>query len=137
MNTHVGFTGSRDGMTWKQHKMLYNILEDLDYVYFHHGDCVGSDAIAAVTAHLLGFHVKCHPPKNEKLRAFVALGSIKEPRPYLERNRDIVDACDLLLATPRGEEDTGGTWFTIRYARSCDKTVHIIMPSGTVTVEGV
>lgn len=58
---------------------------------------------------------------------------VHEPRPPLERNRDVVDASDVLLACPGGmaEEQRSGTWATIRYARKAGKPVVIVWPDGT------
>jgi predicted Rossmann fold nucleotide-binding protein DprA/Smf involved in DNA uptake len=60
------------------------------------------------------------------------------PRPYLVRNRDIVDVCNLLLATPGGtvEQLRSGTWATIRYARRIGRPVWIVFPNGEVRKEG-
>ena len=56
------------------------------------------------------------------------------PAPYLDRNRAIVDACDILYATPESmaEESRGGMWHTVRYARRVGKPVVIVWPDGTV-----
>jgi hypothetical protein len=101
---------------------LFNNLEVIagtDGVHtFHHGDCVGADAEAHVIATVLGFETVVHPPKNEKLRAFCKGDLILEPRDYLARNHQIIDATDLLFAVPDGPETKrSGTWSTIRYAR--------------------
>ena len=56
-----------------------------------------------------------------------------EPRQYHERNRNIVDATDILVATPKenkGDIYRGGTWYTINYAVSKGKPVYIIWPDG-------
>ena len=51
------------------------------------------------------------------------------PKPYLDRNRDIVDACEVLLATPDGPERLrSGTWSTVRYARKIGKPVEVRLP---------
>jgi len=55
-----------------------------------------------------------------------------DPRPPLVRNRDIVDATDMLIAAPatRKEVLRSGTWATIRYAKKMKKWIYIIYPSG-------
>ena len=135
----VGFTGTQDGMTMRQHRKLAAILRGLDVSEFHHGDCIGSDAEAHVIAQSLGIRVVVHPPENDAKRAFVALSrgtaqrhadDIRVPRPYLKRNHDIVSACELLIATPREhrEQRRSGTWATIRFAGRTGVEVLIIEP---------
>jgi outer membrane protein insertion porin family len=54
----------------------------------------------------------------------------------LDRNRAIVDSCDVLIACPKGpEEQRSGTWATVRYARKQKKRIVIIWPDGEVTEE--
>ena len=61
---------------------------------------------------------------------------MRKPKPYLERNKDIVDETGLLIATPKGEEIVrSGTWSTIRYARKNHKKIIIIMPNGNLRFE--
>ena len=50
--------------------------------------------------------------------------------PYLERNRSIVDACNVMIATPKEMEHTlrSGTWATVRYAWQKKKNIIIIPP---------
>src|SRR3972149_10599348 len=119
----VGFTGTRHGMTIEQRSTLENLIELWwpSVMYdFHHGDCVGADeqAAAIFTAQRRG-EIIVHPPIDNRLRAWCE-GTILEPKPYLDRNRDIVDASDLLIVAPGGgrEAPTGRTWYTARYARS-------------------
>ena len=51
---------------------------------------------------------------------------------YLVRNHDIVDVCDVLVATPGQKEEQirSGTWATIRYARKIRKQIIIVYPDG-------
>jgi hypothetical protein len=58
------------------------------------------------------------------------------PKPYLERNRDIVDSTELLIACPKDmTESSGGTWATVRYARKQKKPIVVVWPDGSVTEE--
>lgn len=52
-------------------------------------------------------------------------------KPPLIRNRDIVNAGELLIATPKldVEEQRSGTWAAIRYARKIGKPIILIYPS--------
>ena len=143
----IGFTGTQKGMTDKQKDTLRNILINSNPKpsEVHHGDCVGADedfhyivkGFSAVINKLIEIHI--HPPSRRDKRAFCGLDDtvfIYERKDYLERNHDIVDACDVLVACPNSKEILrSGTWATIRYARKSDKTIHIIMPDGTVVVE--
>lgn len=57
------------------------------------------------------------------------------PTTYETRNHAIVDACRLLIATPRATERAqprSGTWATIRYAQRKERPVWLIWPDGTV-----
>jgi hypothetical protein len=97
---------------------------------FHHGDCVGADAEAHDIATQRCVRVVIHPPTEDRLRAFcdVTNGQVLKPRPYIDRNHDIVDSCDVLVAAPRTDTELvrSGTWATIRYARKQGKLVSIL-----------
>lgn len=56
------------------------------------------------------------------------------PRPYLDRNHDIVDATDVLIAVPNSvkEELRSGTWATIRYAKRTKQPLMVIPPDGHI-----
>lgn len=105
----------------------FGLITDL-----HHGGCAGVDEQIHDYAkgHAL---IVVHPPENaawimdaSKWRGETALPS----KPYLERNKDIVDACDLLLVVPyeREEQERGGTWSTYRYAKRQGVPVLIFWP---------
>jgi len=140
LSIHVGFTGTKVGMSDAQKKTLLNWLKACrrfyrDYAEFHHGDCIGADAEAHDIATLVGFETSIHPPINEYARAFCtpSFGSY-EAKEYIERNHEIVDCVRVLIATPQTNEEVmrSGTWATVRYARKCKKPVILIMPSGKV-----
>lgn len=136
MNT--GFTGTSQGMSDDQKAAVKNYLIDNFGGSFHHGDCVGADAEASEIAAELGLWIVVHPPENESKRAFCQkVRVILPPKPYLERNRDIVNSCDRLIATPLegGEILRSGTWATVRYARKVGKPVTIIYRDGTIIHE--
>ena len=116
---NVGVTGTREGMTDEQMLDFIRILEGLPGpVTLHHGDCVGVDIEAATIAETMGFTTVSHPPTNPAHRAFHKSTTTLQPKPYLDRNHEIVDSVDLLIAVPNGPERTrSGTWSTVRYAR--------------------
>ena len=141
----LGFTGTQVGMTETQRKALIRVLRVYDITEFHHGDCIGADAQAheSVALHTRA-RIVIHPPVDERKRAWShsAVGlpilglSVLCPKPYLDRNKDIVNASEGMFAAPRGPEELrSGTWSTIRYARKCRKKVLIVWPDGSETWE--
>lgn len=129
----IGFTGTQRGITRLQQSALESVLtQALNVKEFHHGDCVGADATASRIANDFNIRVIIHPPVDPKKRAF-CIGYTMKPKPYLNRNHDIVNACDLLIATPgeKQEQLRSGTWSTIRYATKKGKPTLIIYPDGT------
>ncbi len=137
----IGFTGSREGMPTAQRESTRLVLTDLcsisktDELEFHHGDCVGSDEEAHRIALTLRIPIFIHPPINLEGRA-VCSGYywIENPKGYLDRNRDIAAACDVLVATPKQsiEVTRSGTWATVRYARKLSKKILIIHRNGEI-----
>lgn len=139
-----GFTGTRNKPTPVQifvmHRWLQRMLGEDDE--FHHGDCVGADESAhgfVTNLQVLrpGLIVVGHPPVDESRRAFCLCDQTWMPKPFLDRNHDIVNATDWLLALPATEQEVqrSGTWATIRYARRQRKPIVIIYPDGHVGEE--
>ena len=133
----IGFTGTQVGLTPHQTQMLWTLLAAEGIEEFHHGDCVGADAQAHAMAVGLGIPVIIHPCTIEAKRAYCeGAREVLEAKAPLDRNRDIVDACDGILACPRGpEEQRSGTWATVRYARNPYKPLTIIYSNGRVVAE--
>jgi len=142
----IGFTGTREGMSKRQEGLFSRVISEYFYDMdeFHHGDCIGADAEAHQHIHDCrrydedGHEVKIviHPPLKDEVRAHCKTYNrdpyyyddiIKVKKNYLERNRDIVDATDLLIATPKELSTTEfyGTMYTIKYAH--DKGVPVII----------
>jgi hypothetical protein len=133
----VGFTGTRKGMTKKQRLSLQSTLEafiKLDGATieeFHHGDCIGADAEADAIAYEYANNMIIHPPIDSKHRAFCnsndtsGIYTILEPKDYLDRNKDIIDAVDVLIFAPETKEEQlrSGTWYTVRYAKKKGKQI--------------
>lgn len=133
----VGFTGTRVGMTAAQAERFRKLLLELLPTEFHHGDCIGSDA----EAHdLTSVYIECHihPCNIPDMRAYKETKPefMYPEKPPLERNRDIVNATDVLVATPKEpyEVQQSGTWATIRYARKLGRKVYLIQPPGNLVV---
>ena len=120
----VGFTGSRGGMSLNQALSLKTIFRKMHIDEFHHGKCIDSDAQAHRMALDPAMNIKkivVHPPLDKKYEAVIEIQIDKveelEPKPYLERDRDIVDSTGILIATPRNFDQLhSGTWYTINYA---------------------
>ena len=129
----VGFTGSRDGPeTVDQLEMVRMVFESLGTTTLHHGDCEGWDKAADTLAVELGIAVTVHPPSNSSLRAFCkgAKHTVLQPRSYLDRNRNIVDACDVLVACPGPR--SRGSLYTMRYAATQTRLTYEVNRTGLV-----
>ena len=99
---NVGVTGTRDGMNDAQRNIVHQFFKLLiesgeTEIALHHGDCVGVDFECANIAQCLGIKTICYPPIKSDLRAFHDSDVVMERKPYFERNRDIVEACELSL----------------------------------------
>lgn len=136
----IGFTGTQKGMKASQAGKLYGILNEyynynlFDNSEFHHGDCYGADAQAHQIAKSFKLNIIIHPPINTSKRAFCKDYYLILPeKEYLDRNKDIVKSCELLIATPNEfrEQLRSGTWSTIRFARKRKKKIIIIYPDGS------
>ncbi len=129
---HIGFSGSQKGMTQRQKDTLAMLLFNFkpNWDYFHHGDCIGADAEAHDIAVAEAFTIIIHPPDDDKKRAFKEGFSVMRPRPYLERNKDIVMSCQILIAAPETmfEEQRSGTWATTRFAQKSTPPIIILAP---------
>ena len=133
----IGFTGTAAGMTQAQLASAEDVYVALNGNVLHHGLCIGSDE---QMHHIAARHAAAiigHPPVNEYKLARCECREYRQKKPYLVRNQDIVDESDVLLATPKGNEEElrSGTWSTVRYARKQHKLIFIIWPNGVVTFE--
>jgi hypothetical protein len=138
-------------MTQGQKDSLFGILDYFGcfkgtITEIHHGDCVGADEEfdnTVVTTLKQDTVIRViHPPVDTEHQANMAAknnGFYKEtiisvPQTHLKRNRNVVEATDILIATPEQESDPGwgGTWYTYNHARKHDKPTYLIQPSGNV-----
>lgn len=140
---HVGFTGTRRGMTPAQLETVAQLLLDIKLgaggreLFFHQGLCVGADEQAAQLAQAAGYRIIGHPPTNRSLisRPAALLCERHRPaRPYLDRNHDIVMEAEVVLATPAEDREVlrSGTWATIRHARKEGVSLLLVVPDGRV-----
>lgn len=126
---NIGFTGTRFGMT---------DIQRMRVIVAHHGDCVGADAqFHDIVRVLPGSYIVVHPPVAQDDRAMCVGDETRPALPFMQRNRKIVDAADVMIATPREmtEQEYGGTWRTIDLARRRKKSLIIVWPDGTTTEE--
>jgi hypothetical protein len=143
---NIGFTGTRQGMTEEQFHQLSVLLKTFineEPSTFLHGQCIGADCEAAELAYSLGYSITSHPgylPKNPQWKgsrgSFSKNTIVLPEKPFLIRDHDIVDASDVLIATPAQKDEVirSGTWATIRYAQKT-KFVIIIFPDGDIIIK--
>jgi len=136
----IGFTGTQFGLTKKQHQVLGGLLDVANRAIqsvFHHGSCIGADTTAHKIAEKIGLRIVVHPPLNESKMTKLAGDEVRPAKDYLDRNHDIVDETDWLIACPKtkAEEQRSGTWATVRYAKKKGKQIMIIYPDGGVEVK--
>lgn len=136
MAKHIGVTGTRTGMNERQFEFIAAFLANIvtEERYFHHGDCIGVDVEVAQMAKNAGFIVIGHPPTNPTLRGYFENHETLPTKDYLARNRDIVDASELLLVVPKEMEPVlrSGTWSTQRYAAHNKKSTIIVWPESNI-----
>jgi hypothetical protein len=135
----IGFTGTRRGLTPAQKDALLDTLISLapETVEAHHGMCVGADDefdhLVRDVYDPANRRIVGHPPEDQKHYAPAVCDVMWSPKPYLERNKNIVYKCEALIACPDGpEKRRSGTWSTVRHARSSRKPVFVIWPNGSV-----
>lgn len=130
----LGFTGTRNGMSYSQEELFELLMLRLEPTELHHGDCVGADAEAhqIFRDYYPDERIVIHPPTSEKHRAFCNQDKntvMRKKQPYLQRDNEIVHQCDLLIGCPRSLQyaKRSGTWYTIRYADSKDVPTIILI----------
>lgn len=129
----IGFTGTRRGMTIRQKSKLTRILSDLRVKEAHHGDCIGGDEEFHDIVRLIlpACRVIVHPGPKSRFSANCKGDVILPRKPFLVRNKDIVEACGLLIACPFewSQQYKGGTWHTHNYAQSRGKPILLLRGS--------
>ncbi len=128
----LGVTASQTGLTEAQTRSAAYLVTSKAVAELHHGDCIGGDAQLHDIASANSIRTVVHPPSNESKRAFCAADIVLPPRGYRERNRDIVDSVELLVAFPSSmfEIVRSGTWMTVRIARATKVPVIVVWPNG-------
>jgi hypothetical protein len=141
----LGFTGTRTGMSLAQigsiRKTIRTYRLITPRIEAHHGVCIGADIHFHEICKDLSLYVIGHPgirPDGKCFtRATCICNELRPPRPFLARDRDIVNVAHILLAAPAGfrEEIRSGTWTTVRYARRIQRKIVIFWPDGTIKQE--
>ena len=134
-----GVTGSRNGLTDAQLERLYLRFGEGEVDELHHGACVGADELTHGVAVEFESLITAHPPLKlvyaMDLDALAASPrTVVLPRKeYLARDRDIVDAAQVLIGFPDGpRRPHSGTWYTIDYAMKRRIPTTIYYPDGWV-----
>lgn len=132
----LGFTGTRVGMSKEQWLGCVSFiqLQVATGATIHHGSCRGSDEQFGWIAHTNRLFVVVHPPYDPKWRSYCYYDEMRDPKAYLERDYEIVDETEYMLATPNRTHPMpyGGTDSTLRYAASLGRPGTVILPRGTV-----
>ena len=146
----IASCGTQLGMTNWQKQEFSARLAELGCTEFINGGCIGADEEAFIIALADGIDLFSFYPstirhkQNQFIQAIPNYGEWNDlalqgrtvkvrkypERPALERNKEIVDKCFKLLATPKEHSMTlrSGTWATIRYAWKAKKSCLIIPP---------
>lgn len=134
----IGITGTRNGLNDLQRKWLILHLDGAQVGTLHHGGCLGVDRESHFLALERGIPVVVHPPTNQRLAALDTLipselVTVLPAKDYHSRDRDIVDAADILLGLPDGpRRPHSGTWYTIGYAESVHTPFRVCLPEGPI-----
>jgi hypothetical protein len=134
----IGFTGTQIGMTPSQKRVVSQLLKSGSPTEAHMGDCIGADEDFYHLVKELAPNAKTigHVPNIDSKRAKLEYDEEFPPKPYLERNHDIVDNSDVMVATPKETEEQlrSGTWATVRYAKKKNKKLVVVFPSGAYSI---
>ena len=148
----IGFAGNQKEMTKNQKDTFLRIMRKFKHNYrdidFHMGNAPGcdSDAYRIIIDNELVSQLTFYPyrdhgdpsfePDDERelARKEIRLALVDKPTVF-ERNRAIIDACDVLVAVPKEdrEQKESETWMAIRYSKLKSKRVFIIYPEGKAT----
>jgi len=141
----LGVTGTQTAscVTVEAKAEFTKIVSTFAITEMHHGGCQGGDAaMHNMVDDLFGdtCSIYIHQPVD-KTKAQFLLGknvTLLNAKHYLERNKDIVDASNVMIAMPKGmeEELRSGTWMTVRDTVKKRKPLYVVWPDGTCTYIG-
>lgn len=138
----LGFTGTREGMTNPQREAVAEFLRKHRPSEVHAGDCLGADSefLDAALIYNGNFPPRTHghPCDIKKWRAHREYDVLHPVKSAAERNQDIVDVSDELLAAPLAfqRQVRSGTWQTISMAVKAKKQITLAWPDGSITAQG-
>lgn len=135
----VCVTGPSTPPSEAQMESLQRLLEGADRV--RHGVCVGADRAGHAIALMLGTPVTGHPGVDRsgtpKRRAQIPEGffdDLREPKWFLDRNRDMAKECTEVVAlVKQAGRYRSGEWNTITHARELGKPITLVLPDGTTS----
>ena len=136
----IGFTGTRFGLNERTKKSIKDFLVSLKATEVFHGMCTGADADFHQICKELGLKINGLPgissknPTNLEFRADLEVDNLFPTMTHFQRNRLIVDSCDLLIACPICGAVTGGTMYTFQYALKKNKPNILICQEQSTTL---
>jgi hypothetical protein len=147
----MGIVNTREVMTEQQAKRFATILHSRAPDEVHLCDQLGVPMnawyfLTHATKAVLHLKAVIHPPTSKEWTIwqedrwkFKGQLVIMRPASHVECSRNIVDACDQLLAAidTETEEKHHAGWAMIRYARKQNKPVTIVYPNGSVRKDRV
>lgn len=150
--THIGFTGTRYGMSEAQQlevAALVATIFDVGQIslsslrlYAHHGCCKGGDEqFHQIVRQHRDVIIIGHPMIGIEWQAtnlYAECHDMRKPKAPLVRNGDIVtESLHAMIAAPFEDvkQDRGGTWRTIDMANKAKRPLAIVWRSGEVTKE--
>lgn len=148
---HVGVTGTRNRLSPTQRGALGRQLASLGLIYqgrlvLHHGCCKGADEAAHQITRRLGhrWSIQGHPGQDAEGESCSRaqgimrdLDVVHQSKLYEDRDRDITEASDILVALPAYPEvdprsHQSRTWQTIQMMRALNRRIILIPTDGKV-----
>lgn len=132
-------TGTQRGITFAQHQAVRRFLARYQRIEeFHSGACIGADyAVNNIVARRVpGVELHLWPCTIRSKQAIGPCHVRHAEREPMDRNQEMVNRCQILLAFPGEREEVlrSGTWATIRRARKAFKTIVYFFPDGTISI---
>lgn len=122
----IAIVGNRTGFSYE---FVKNTLTKLGVCQDHtlvSGGCPqGVDNHAERFAKEHGMSILIHYPDNKK----------PSPQRYFDRNKDIAESCDLLIAFDKGSSEGSGTLNTINHAKKLKKKIKIFKEENYDSIE--